>query len=227
MLLRTSCQALGLGMALVACTTSGPDPVDTDSKITETDASPVETDVVDTQVETDAETDTEEPADPCLVEPVMFEVGTGETAFEVLSEGMVIELERGGQDPPGYHIWGSIRADNVPQFVTLGYKLTDVSTGVVLGDFNFNVGLVPIPNNGTWECTGRQFGMLGVLNDWRLVREAAGMADDAPIAEVFCGNEVQLDFRLKHRDVELAADSVTVVVQPSADEAPHCTTPNR
>jgi hypothetical protein len=202
--------------------------VDTESDTTgETDSN----DPVDTELIEDTD-DTQEPAeDPCLANPIEFEIGTGEDDFTPLTDGMVIEMERGGQVPPGYHIWGGIRANNVPQFVTVAYTLTDVPTGLPLGDFVFDLGLVPLGGGTEWSCAGRQFGLQGVFTDWPAVRDVAMLPDDTAISGVLCGTEVRLDFaisaRIADEVVELATASNTIVVQPAPDEAAQCEAPIR
>jgi hypothetical protein len=202
--------------ALAACTSgTSTDPVDTEAG--ETDSDPV----ADTE-------DTEEPFIPCDQRgPVVFEIGTGESAFEPLVPGQEVALVRGAQVPPGYHIWGAVQVENVSQFVTIRYAVTDVPTGIVMGDFNFNVALVPPVRTEPWDCHGQYLRMTGVANEWRAVAAAAGMPETATIAEVLCGTDLRLDYALSVDGHQLASDSVVIKVQPFPEEAPPCETPSR
>lgn len=219
---------VGVSALLFGCDANKDPATDPDTDPVDSEA-PDSEPVVDTEPTDTLETDdTPVSDDPCVVgQTPMIEIGTGESSYTALADGDTVQMEEGGQDPPGYHVWGSVRLRNVPQFVRVRYALTDVPTGIVLGDYNFNVALLPIPEDQPWACVGRYSGMLGVLNVWRAVRTAASLPEDAEISEVLCGTDLRLDFEVFDGDASLAADSVTVTVQPDPDVAPPCETPIR
>jgi hypothetical protein len=213
---------VAVACGLLGCTSEVDDTDPDDTVVEESDTLEGPDTDTDTEVVVDTD-DTLEEFVPCLERgDAVLELGIGLQTFSPLVEGQDVELEQGGQDPPGYHIWGAIRARNVSQFVTIHYVLTDVGTNVVLGDYNFNVALLPLPANEPWDCVGYYPGMMGAALHWTEVRAAAALAADAPISEVLCGTDLRLDFTLTAEGQERASESVTVKVQPDPDLAPHC-----
>jgi hypothetical protein len=224
--MRSVGQPLAVVMVLlVGCTgTEVKDPVDTELVVDETE---VETDPgVDTEVEIDTDL-VHLLNDPCLEGELSFELGVGEVAFTPIEAGASVEFQVGGANPPGYHVWGAVRVRNLPQFVSLDFALTDVPTGVVVGDYRFNVALIPSQSAESWACEGKYTGMMGVLQAWEEVRDAAGLPAGTPVEEVFCGTDLRMDVVLWSGGYEFARSSLTIKVQPDPQLAAPCETPIR
>ncbi len=110
-----------------------------------------------------AQTDTgeppSEPAEPCLVDTMRVELGTGEFAFEPLAAGEPIDVIHGTQD--GHHILGSVRIHNVTEIATIHYTITTVETGERISDQVYRLRLEALPGSG--GCAGQAVGMYGYL----------------------------------------------------------------
>ncbi|MCB9683323.1 MAG: hypothetical protein H6733_17795 [Alphaproteobacteria bacterium] len=207
----------------VGCTSTTADKdtdTDTDADTDTVDTDTVDTDTVDTvdTDETDETDDTDVPTDPCLAQPAVISVGSGETAFEALTPGQDLEMFNGPQG--GWHHWVSVHADNVPEFVILEFWVTDVASGsvVTISDpMRAQVQLVS-DTPGTWNCSGSQAGQTAIL-DFTL----AGATEPTDWS-VLCGVEIELGMRVKTPEgVVLGEDTQRVISQPDPRNGVHCT----
>ena len=99
------------------------------------------------------------PADPCFDDPLDFQVGTGEDAFELLTEGDRLEVIHGTQD--GHHILGSARIQNITPIATIRFQIVPLADGVAVSDQVYRVQLLPDTEHG--ECAGQVVGMYAYL----------------------------------------------------------------
>lgn len=96
------------------------------------------------------------PADPCQV-PVV-DVGTGDDAWEDLSEGDPAVMVHGPQG--GWHVLGSVRATATLQIVTVDFLITDLPSGEVIASNIYQVAL----REDVVECGGEYTGMYAYLS---------------------------------------------------------------
>ena len=96
---------------------------------------------------------------PCGSEPIGIEAGTGEDAFEPLSDGDPIEVIHGAQD--GHHILGSLRLHNTDEIATIHYWIEYPTEDRVVSDQIYRMQLVPVA--GTEGCSFESVGMFAYL----------------------------------------------------------------
>lgn len=199
---------------------------------------PADTEVVidETEVETDAGGDSEQEVDadvlpplldPCLEGELAFELGMGMSRFTPTAPGSSVAVEVGATGPRSYHLWGAVRARNVPRWLSLDLTLTDVPTGVLVFDYRFNAALIPAGSAASWACDGHYTGLHAVLQDWEAVRDAAGLPATTPFEQVFCGTDLRMDVVVSFLDHELTRSSLTIKVQPDPLSGAPCEAPIR
>lgn len=103
--------------------------------------------------------DVDTSTDPCLDQPLDFQIGTGETEFELLDDGDTVEVIHGTQD--GHHILGSVRIQNTTQIATIHFQVVPESDGVAVSDQVYRLLLSPDPEHG--DCAGKVVGMYAYL----------------------------------------------------------------
>jgi hypothetical protein len=229
-------------MGVVACggpSSVGPDAGgDTDSVATDTDTPVDVVDDSDPAEDTPEESDTT-PPDPCMVEPSVLIVGTGERAFNALSDGQDLATVHGPQG--GWHYWGAVSVRNSPEFVRIRLEITDVPSGAQLHLSETNARLTPT-SPGPWACDGSYTGMLGVLtlpesilpdptcnDDGPPVDQVGEWVDPTPcptVPEVLCNHDVRMAYRVATPAGDLVGErAVTVRLQSDPALDPPCPAP--
>jgi hypothetical protein len=99
------------------------------------------------------------------------QVGTGEREFETLDSGEQVVMVHGPQG--GWHMLGSMLANNMTEIVSAHFTITHLATGVVVADNTYRVATVYDGDN----CSGYYPGMYGYLYVEEL---AEGEADTPP-----------------------------------------------
>lgn len=212
---------LALGLAAACGVGEGADGIDSDRSGTGDD--PSDASSVDSPSDSeshsgaDSGSDTDLPLDPCGVAGLpVLEVGTGEDAFEALTEGQDLAMVHGAQG--GWHLPVALRAVHVPQFVKLTYRVVDVLSGVTVTTSDplaLNVALVP-ETLGTWACRGEYPNLFAYLDFGPL----GGTDTDQDPWTLLSGRTVRLEATLAAADgAPLAQDSATVVVRPDPCDA--------
>jgi len=112
---------------------------------------------------------------PCAQGDPILEVGTGEEAFELLSNGDDIQVIHGTQD--GHHILGSLRAQNTTEIAVVRFQIIPVSDGVPVSDQTYRLQMLPDPSGE--PCSWMTIGMYAYLG--RIDPDAAPFLDN-PVA---------------------------------------------
>jgi hypothetical protein len=99
------------------------------------------------------------PEGPCFSAPVDFQIGTGETQFEMLSDGDPLEVIHGTQD--GHHILGSVRIQNIGSVATIHFQVVPLADGIPVSDQVYRLRLSPDPEHG--DCAGQAVGLYAYL----------------------------------------------------------------
>jgi len=101
----------------------------------------------------------EEPIEATPGEPaaITMSIGTGEAAFEALTEGETIPLILGPQG--GYHLWISVRCDGCSDLAILGYGARDSTSGEPLSYESLEREIAYPYDGGTTDV----FGLVGHL----------------------------------------------------------------
>jgi hypothetical protein len=143
-------------------------------------------------------------ADPTLV------IGTSDTENEQqwidMASGDAVTMVHGPQG--GWHMLASVRVCGTTQFVRVAYEITDVGTGVVISDNDYQVALVQDE-----VCCGYYPGMYGYL-------DVSGLADgacDTP-PELLVDHDVKISICVEDIDARAVCADVTVNAQPDADD---------
>lgn len=139
---------------------------------------------VATPTEDPTEDSTGDPADDPTVDPTdedacdppsnpaAFEVGTGESCFERLSENGEIALMSGPQG--GYHLWLSIGCADCGDQVLVAYGVRDPATGQALEGTIDSAAMIEL-SGGTWrQVAGFQVPIPGVQWDPEMAPPAKG-----------------------------------------------------
>jgi hypothetical protein len=192
----------------------------------------------DTPVDTPEESDTT-PPDPCMVDPSVLLVGTGERAFTELSEGQDLATVHGVQG--GWHYWGAVSVQNSPEFVRIRLEITDVASGIQLHSSETNARLTPA-SPGPWACDGSYTGLLGVLTLPEEILPDPTCNDDAPpvgqvgewvdptpcptVPDVLCNRDIRMAYRVATPAGDVVGErSVSVRLQSDPELDAPCPVP--
>ena len=132
---------------------------------------------------------------PCSSDPIAIEAGTGEDAFQPLTDGDAIEVIHGAQD--GHHILGSLRLHNTEEIATIHYWIEHPVENRVVSDQVYRTQLVPIA--GAAGCSYESVGMFAYL----------GRID--PGSATFLNDEVIVHMDVEDAKGRLAKAAVTVI----------------
>ena len=156
----------------------------------------------DTAAATTSVPDTD--VDPlCDVAPAVY-IGTGEEFFEPLSEGDQVPIIAGPQG--GWHIWQSIETYNMGEVADTHLSITLASTGAVVSEGKYLVGLL---KDEELVCRNYFFGMFGFLDTDDLAYESC----DTP-PELLGYREVCLNVEVVDEFGVEASDSRCVLAVP-------------
>lgn len=133
----------------------------------------------------------------CFTDDPTAEIGTGETAFEPLTDGQTVYMQHGAQG--GEHILGSLRVWHMSQIVTVHYTITRDDNGTVVSDQTFRVAMIEEP-----DCAYMYPGMYGYLG---LTSEYTQSLQNA---------HVTLQMDATDSDGRTASDSIGVVIGQDA-----------
>ena len=115
---------------------------------------------------------------PCGPAPIALEAGTGEDAFQPLTDGDPIEVIHGAQD--GHHILGSLRLRNTDEIATIHYWIEYPAEDRVVSDQVYRTQLVPIA--GADACSFESVGMFAYLG--RIDPDSAAFLDEEVVVHM-------------------------------------------
>jgi len=149
--------------------------------------------------------------DPVCDETPAIYIGTGEEAFEPLSEGDEVPIISGPQG--GWHIWQSIETYNLGVIADTHLSITLASTGETVSDGRYLVGLL---EDEEMECRNYYFGLFGFLD----IDDLAYKDCDTP-PELLGYREVCLNVEVTDEHGVEASDSRCVLAVPwTGDDTP-------
>jgi hypothetical protein len=135
----------------------------------------------------------------CMIDPTIVEVGEGEEEFIPLADGDPVTIVHGPQG--GWHITGAVRATGFGQIARLRYTIEDLSSGVFVTDYSYNVAMVMED-----ECVGTFYNLTGFIT----IAELGG-GDEIIPPDLLEDHELRLTLHVENFADRTGEASVTVI----------------